>query len=173
MVGMRITAQRFALRAHGSQQYGPHPYHYHLARTVEAVDEFYAELDGPIAHELIAAAAWLHDVLEDTATTIRDLHCRFGPDVTALVVAVTDEPGQTRTERHAKTYPKLRAAGRQAVGLKLCDRLANLRGCRELGNIRLAEVYRREHQGFVQMLHREDELQELWQAVSLAARSDS
>lgn len=172
MGGMDI-ARAFALKAHGGQQYGPHPYQYHLARMVEAVDEFYAELDGPIAHERLAAAAWLHDTLEDTDTTVRDLHDRFGADVTALVVTLTDVPGRTRAERHARTYPKIRAAGRQAVGLKLCDRLANLRGCRELGDDRMLAMYRCEHPAFTQVLHRDAELVELWRAVSLTARCDS
>lgn len=178
MIGMRNRARAFALKAHGSQQYGPFPYQYHLARVVEAADEFYAELDGPIAHELLTAAAWLHDVLEDTETTVRDLHVAFGPTVTALVVALTDEEGRNRAERHSRTYPKLRGAGRQAVGLKLCDRLANLRGCIELGNDRMLQMYEQEHADFVRVLHRPGEMSELWRELNLtlhgvASRSGS
>ncbi len=37
----------------------------------------------------LEAAGWLHDVLEDTATTREELGARFGPDVLVLVDAVT------------------------------------------------------------------------------------
>lgn len=171
MERMRNIARTFALKAHGDQRYGPFPYQYHLARVVEAVDEFYAELDGPIAHELLAAAAWLHDTLEDTDTTTRQLHTTFGPTVTALVVALTDEHGRNRAERHERTYPKLRGAGTQAVGVKLCDRLANLRACRELGNASMLLLYGREHSGFRQVLWRDGELVTLWAELDGLARA--
>lgn len=159
---MRVRAQHFAIKAHGKQRYGPHPYRYHLARVAEAVDEYYAELSGPIAHESLVAAAWLHDTLEDTDTSINRLHRTFGPEVTALVVTLTDVPGKSRAERHARTYPKIRTAGHQAVGLKLCDRIANLRGCRELGNDKMLLRYHEENMDFAAALYRPDELRPLW-----------
>ena len=164
---MIVEARRFAIKMHGAQRYGPHPYQYHLAMVAGVVTEFLAELDSvDVGHGDLTAAAWLHDVLEDTDATVSMLHGTFGPTVTALVVAVTDEPGENRHERHVKTYPKLRAAGTQAVGLKLCDRLANVRACRELGDSHLYEMYQKEQRRFVRALYSPDELSGLWEELT-------
>lgn len=167
---MTVEARRFAIKQHGAQQYGPYPYQYHLAMVADIVTEFLTELTVPggASHAELTAAAWLHDVLEDTDATIGTLHRKFGPDVTALVVAVTEPPGESRRERHVKTYPKIRAAGRQAVGLKLCDRTANLRACRELGNDDMFRMYESEQHGFVRALHQPGELEGLWEEIARA-----
>jgi (p)ppGpp synthase/HD superfamily hydrolase len=36
------------------------------------------------------AAAWLHDVVEDTPVTLEDLHSEFGEGIAELVEALTD-----------------------------------------------------------------------------------
>jgi len=162
---MTVEARRFAIRMHGEQQYGPHPYQYHLALVAEFVTKYVVELTAdPVGadHGELVAAAWLHDVLEDTNATISMLHRAFGSTVTALVVAVTDEPGNSRAERHAKTYPRIRAVGMQAVGLKLCDRLANVQASIELDGTKMLNMYRAEHPDFVAALHRPGELSSLW-----------
>lgn len=129
-------ARSLAVRAHDAQHYGELPYVAHLEQVVATLKRF------DLATPEIEAAGWLHDVLEDTATTAENLLLAGIPtSVIAVVAAVTDEPGASRKERKAKTYPKI-AANRNAVAVKLADRIANV----EAGG--KVEMYAREHPEF-------------------------
>lgn len=112
----------FAAKKHAGQMYGSAPYHVHLADAVNVVRRF-IEWD-KIPQEIIDAV-WTHDTLEDTKTTREELEALFGLRVAELVHAVTNEPGENRKERHAKTYPKIRAVD-GAILVKLADRVANI-----------------------------------------------
>ncbi len=118
------------------------PYTHHLA-AVEAVLVRFGFDD-----EEIRAAAWLHDVVEDTRgrnneVKARDIEEVFGENVGLLVAAVTSEDGANRKVRNALTYPKIRATGVRATALKLADRIANV----ENGG-RAVAMYRKEHADF-------------------------
>ena len=63
--------------------------------------------------EEVICAAILHDTLEDTRLTFKDLATTFGQRVAFLVDCVTDEPGyETRKERKQKSYWKILASKR-------------------------------------------------------------
>ncbi|MFD3707198.1 HD domain-containing protein [Nocardia sp. NPDC058658] len=111
-----IEAREFAIAAHGDQRYGDHPYVTHLAAVRRVLDDF--GYDGELA-----MAAWLHDVIEDTAVTAADVESRFGRPVLDLVWAVTGI-GPDRKARNQNAYDKI-AAHPRAVILKLADRTAN------------------------------------------------
>ena len=81
--------------------------------------------------------AWSNEV------RTRDIAELLGEDVAVLVEAVTSEEGVNRAQRNALTYPKIRRAGRDAVRLKLADRIANV----EHGG-RAFEMYKKEHAEF-------------------------
>lgn len=117
-----VFARRFALQAHGSQMYGTRPYEYHLRGVVRVLSE-----EGDVADRSILTAAWLHDVVEDTHVTIRDIYTLFGSRVASIVGAVTDDEGDTRADRKRNLVSKLAHAGEQAVTLKQADRLFNFR----------------------------------------------
>lgn len=142
---MKERAKIFAKAAHAGQLYGGLPYLAHL----EAVAAVAAEFEAP---ETVEIAAYLHDTLEDTAVTFEELEQEFGPEVARLVEAVTDKHGANRAERHQATYPALRAAGPDAVLLKLCDRLANVRASAIGAPAKLA-VYREEFPEFRSVLY--------------------
>src|ERR1700742_5077227 len=93
-------ARWFAIRAHADQRYGEHPYVKHLDDV--------AELVGLGAGEFTLVVAYLHDVLEDTAVTHRQLVAEFGSAVAVEVGAVTDPPGRNRKERKAALYERFR-----------------------------------------------------------------
>ena len=101
---MNVTdaAKEFAIAQHGNQEYGEHPYSYHLAQVFQVLAEF-----GYADDEVIAAAGWLHDVLEDTPTTYSMLVSEFGEETTDIVWAVTSEPGENRVDRFRKTALKI------------------------------------------------------------------
>ena len=133
-------AIEFAERAHGLQKYGDLPYTEHLHDVFSTLLEF-----GWYDDDDLLAAAYLHDVLEDTSTTVAELEAQFGMPVAALVEMVTNEPGRNRAERHAKTYPKIRGA--ETIALKLADRISNAR-CAAKNRPDLLLMYRAEYPEF-------------------------
>ena len=141
-------AQSYATEAHRGQNYGPtdKPYTYHLERVVAVLQRF------GIEDENLLAAGWLHDIIEDTKTTAKDLHQEFGPRVAALVDAVTDGLGETREARKQRPYSLIPKVP-DAVCLKLADRIANLEASIDEGHKRLLDRYAQEHTGFVAALY--------------------
>lgn len=111
-------AMMVAEKAHANQTYDIYPYMYHIKQVVEIAEALGYD-------ESIIIAATLHDVLEDTSLSYNDLKKTFGREVAEIVYAVTDELGRNRSERKAKTYPKIRANWKAAV-VKICDRIANM-----------------------------------------------
>lgn len=89
------------------------------------------------------AGGWLHDIIEDTATTLEELVAEFGETIALDVWAVTGV-GENRRARNAAIYEKIAARPRAAV-LKLADRIANARG-------HLIEMYRKEMPAFEQIV---------------------
>lgn len=149
-------------KCHFPQKYSNSiPYHYHLLKTKEVgqhFSQFYPEMDD---REFYIACLG-HDVLEDTACKEQDLiEWGFPAFSIELIKAVTDEPGKNRKERKLKTYPKIRG-NKLATALKLCDRIANVRANLEEGNDGLINMYRNEHQEFINNLQVEGELDVMW-----------
>ena len=66
--------------------------------------------------EEVVAAGLLHDVLEDTDAEPRDLEERFGPEVTQLVAAVSDDPSiDDDARRRAALRQQVAEAGERAA----------------------------------------------------------
>lgn len=140
-----------AHKAHFGQRYGSKPYFYHLSKVAD-VATFLGYDDE------IICACYLHDTLEDTNLTYSELKERFGETVADIVYDVTDELGRNRKERKSKTYPKIRA-NYKALIVKLCDRIANLKECRDEDG--LGEMYIKEHNDFCRELMSKDHPHEL------------
>lgn len=110
-----------ALKAHAHQLYGENePYIVHLQDVVSVLHRFPHLID-----ETLLAAAWLHDIIEDTPNNYHNVVEECGESVAKIVYAVTDELGHNRRERKAKSLPKL-ANFIEAQTLKLADWIANL-----------------------------------------------
>lgn len=148
------VARGYAILQHGSQLYDGRPYSYHLEAVSAVLERF-----GHMSPEL-RAAAWLHDVVEDTEATAEDVSASFGRRVGELVWAVTSEPGKNRKERNALTYPKIRATAGATV-LKLADRIANVEHSLT-GDGRLLGMYKKEHPAFKAALYVPGEDEDLW-----------
>lgn len=87
----------------------------------------------------IIAAALLHDVVEDTDYTIRDINSMFGPDVAFLVNAVT-KPNNVQVDSFRHILSSVKGDIRVLV-LKLADRMHNMRtldGLRPLKQLKIA-----------------------------------
>lgn len=150
------AARDFAIRVHGEQRYGDHPYVWHLD-AVAAIVEPYGETAQVIAY--------LHDTVEDTSATLNDVHDSFGALVAGCVELLTDERGETRKIRKAKTYAKLATVGQDfelALIVKTADRLANVRACVEDGKDSLRSMYASEQPQFKASAHRAGLCEPLW-----------
>lgn len=154
-------ARNFSAKAHLGQRYGPYNYTKHLNDVEAVVERFANEIGSDAAVEQIKICAQLHDTVEDTTTTRRDIDREFGTKIGDLVWAVTNESGHNRAEKHAKTYPKILKAGRRAMALKLADRIANVENCVSR-NHGLFGMYAKEHQNFMKILRQNNGLEEMW-----------
>jgi (p)ppGpp synthase/HD superfamily hydrolase len=156
---VETEARAFAVEKHGGQRYGDRPYVVHLEAVRAVLADF--GYDGTLA-----VAAWLHDTVEDTDATREEISARFGEEVAALVWAVTGT-GETRKERNAAAYAKMRAHPPAAV-LKLADRIANVEASRTRPD-KLA-MYRSELDGFTRALEGLGDPR-MWARLRAAARA--
>ena len=110
------------------RKYSNAPYIVHpraVAATVRSVT------DDPIT----IAAAWLHDVVEDTPVTIEEIENEFGPEVAKLVDDLTDVSRLSDGNRQLRTAidrEHTAAADPRAKTVKLADVIDNLSDIAEL-----------------------------------------
>jgi len=109
-------ARAFAEKAHGAQQrkYEKQPYVAHLDRVVELL-----RAHGFDAPHLLAAA-YLHDTLEDTQTSLQDIISDFGPEG-ELVYWLSDLEKGNRKTRKLMSALRLSRAPIEAKLIKLAD----------------------------------------------------
>jgi len=149
-------AIRFATEAHQRidqrRKYSGQPYAVHLdqvAKIVATVTD-----DG----EMIAAA-WLHDVVEDTPATLNDIEREFGGSIAQLVRELTDisKPGDgNRAARKTIDREHLSEASARGQTIKLADLIDN---CKDITqhDARFARVYLNEMSSLLQILTKADE----------------
>jgi guanosine-3',5'-bis(diphosphate) 3'-pyrophosphohydrolase len=101
---------------------GQAPYINHLAEVARLLAEATKGVDA----ELVAAG-WLHDTVEDTATSREELVSTFGDNVAALVMEVTDDKTLPKEERKLLQILKTPAKTPRAKMIKLADLTSNLR----------------------------------------------
>ena len=158
LAGMDLVhkAQVYAIAAHAAvgqlRKYTNEPYIVHpaeVAATVAAV---------PGSTPEMVAAAWLHDVVEDTGCTLTDIHLSFGPEVAALVGWLTDvsrpEDGN-RAVRKAMDRAHTAAAPAEAQTIKLADLISNSRSIMQ-HDPEFARVYLEEKRLLLEVLTRGD-----------------
>jgi len=163
-----IVAQ-LAVKWHGDQMYGKHPYLLHLAEVYTLVHSV-----RPDDYDLLAAAL-LHDVLEDTDITEEDILEVCSEKCLMYVKAVTDEPGETRELRKSATYLRMYNSPREedpAMLLKVADRLANCRRAKKDGKRSKLEMYRVENPTFQKAVHRPDQPVEWWGELFVLLTAD-
>lgn len=115
----------FAGHWHGGQtRPAGEPYLEHLLEATRVLVEAVGVTDADVLR-----AAVLHDVVEDTACTLEEVRERFGGRVATLVDWVTKPPrreDQNRQQARAAYLERLRNAPREAILVKLADRLSNV-----------------------------------------------
>ena len=77
--------------------------------------------------ELTLAAAFLHDVIEDTDITYDELYAKFGPDIADGVEALTkNKTFQSKQEQMRDSIERLLTQPYEVQMVKLADRITNL-----------------------------------------------
>ena len=115
-----LAAQRHSGMARKGR--GNEPYINHLAEVANLV----SEASGGADAELIAAA-WLHDIIENTETTREELADRFSVRVAALVVEVSDDMGLPESERRRLQVVAGPHKLPDAKLIKIADKISNIR----------------------------------------------
>jgi (p)ppGpp synthase/HD superfamily hydrolase len=134
--GIVTRAQALASQAHKEQKYGDRPYMAHIEDVVRRVKQITNDPE-------VIAAAYLHDVVEDTQVTIGEIERNFGKNVAAMVWAVTGV-GQDRAAKMANAIEKIaRTPGAELV--KSADRLSNAAASKAEQKHKLYQRYKDEH----------------------------
>lgn len=127
MLSLEERARRYATKAHAAtdqrRKYTFEPYIVHPAAVVELVRSV-------CSTEEVLAAAWLHDTVEDTDTTLKDIEERFGADVASVVAILTNPqalPGTNRVQRKCAHFLHTAKASPVAQTIKLADIIDNTR----------------------------------------------
>lgn len=84
-------------------------------------------LEAGVTDPRVLAAALLHDTVEDTETSPEELELRFGPEIRALVMEVTDDKSLPKAERKRQQVLHAGVASEGARLVKLADKICNLR----------------------------------------------
>lgn len=150
-------AKKVASFWHRGLKYGVHPYEKHLQDVRDVLIEY-----GHTDPELLAAA-WLHDILEDTDYPVRELAKEFGPRITNIVWACTGF-GANRAERFDDLCHKIHNGEQECAIVKSADRIANIRA--SLGTP-LEQMYQRQAQQFMQIARRTNMGQYLYDFANL------
>lgn len=127
MYSLEEQARRYASKAHAEagqrRKYTDEPYIVHPAAVVELVRSV-------TDSEVMLAAAWLHDTVEDTPSTLADIESHFGEEVAALVAMLTDSKQPNAKNRAARKVAHFRhtaQASSDAQTIKLADIIDNTR----------------------------------------------
>ena len=151
-------ARVFATAAHAAaaqlRKYTNEPYIVHPAEVFSIV----STVDG--ATEDMLAAAWLHDVVEDTGVTNEVIREMFGEKVAELVGWLTDvsRPEQgNRATRKAIDRAHTAMASAQAQTIKLADLISNCSSIKEHDEA-FAKIYFEEKRLLLEVLSKGDKI---------------
>lgn len=119
-------ASAFALERHElhKRKYTGEPYFTHLASVARLVR-------GLTTDDEVIAAAYLHDAVEDTDTTLDEIRALFGDRVGRIVGELTDHfttdayPKLNRAQRKEREAERLGGISYDAKLVKICDILDN------------------------------------------------
>ena len=124
MLARLLRALQFAAEQHASQRRkgaGDEPYVNHLIEVA-------ALLAGPAGvHDVdVLVAAVLHDVVEDTPTTLGEVESIFGKRVRDTVASLSDDKTLPKAARKAAVIEHMRHADEPTKLIKLADLCSNV-----------------------------------------------
>lgn len=120
-----LQAVNFAADKHRDQRrknVEASPYINHPIQVAELIARI-----GEVDDLAVLMAAVLHDVVEDTETTLEELENVFGPGVSDLVAEVTDDKSLTKADRKKEQIEHAATMTDRARLIKLADKTCNIR----------------------------------------------
>ena len=120
-----LRAAAFAAERHAHQRRkGAHaePYINHPLEVARLI-----AVEGGVTDAAVLAAALLHDTIEDTKTSAKQIREAFGADVAALVVEMTDDKTLDKDLRKELQIQHAPALSPRARLIKLADKISNVR----------------------------------------------
>ncbi len=119
LVGAALEKARTAHEGQVRNGSGGMPYVEHPMRVAALLDEHDYRQE-------VLAAALLHDVVEDSETTLEELRAEFGDEVAGLVGALTDDESiDSYRERKTEHRERVAAADGEAMAIYGADKLTN------------------------------------------------
>ncbi|MBI5147214.1 MAG: HD domain-containing protein [Thaumarchaeota archaeon] len=117
------SAELFAKKKHSGQlrKDGTTTAHMHLKSVVNRLKNI------EMTDEDVLAAAWLHDIVEDTDTTFDEIDQLFGKKVASLVLSLTKDSKLSKRAQMLQYVKQLRRSSLEAKMIKLCDIASNLK----------------------------------------------
>src|SRR5665213_353728 len=118
-----IDAILFAAESHSGQlrKDGKTPYVNHPLEVMHLLAH-----TGEIADQDVLVAAVLHDVIEDTNTTAKEIADRFGERVSKIVVELTDDKFLSKEERKRMQLTTAEKLSHDAKLIRICDKICNV-----------------------------------------------
>ncbi|MCK5601340.1 HD domain-containing protein [Candidatus Pacearchaeota archaeon] len=165
MSDLESRAKEFATKKHTGQtrKYTGEAYICHPAAVVDIVRG--------IAHtDEMIAAAWLHDTVEDTETTLTEIEEHFGDHVSMLVEMLTDVSRPfdgNRAARKALDRAHTAKASPDAKTIKLADLIHNSTNIMEFDPA-FAKIYLAEKKLLLEILTEGD--RDLWDRANIIVR---
>ncbi|ASJ76187.1 HD domain-containing protein [Granulosicoccus antarcticus] len=123
-----VEAWNFASQIHSAQQLpgSSIPYINHLGLV--AMEAAAAVANGGIDHpDILVLCALLHDSIEDTSATYKDIQMRFGHEVADGVLSLTKNfELPSKSAQMQDSVSRIRRQPKEVWMVKLCDRITNL-----------------------------------------------
>jgi guanosine-3',5'-bis(diphosphate) 3'-pyrophosphohydrolase len=120
-----IRAIAFAAGKHRDQRRKGRTSSPYINHPIELARVLAVESD--INDPLVLCSAILHDTIEDTETTAAELASEFGPEVSSVVLEVTDDKTLEKHLRKQRQIEHAPHASHAAKLVKLADKICNLR----------------------------------------------
>jgi len=123
-----VRAYRFAARAHRGQLVSGTdlPYLVHVTLVcMEVISAFRHETGHD--EELAIQCALLHDVIEDTQTSLQELSAEFGERIAMGVLALSKDPKIDKGQQLQDSIRRIKMQPAEIWMVKLADRITNLR----------------------------------------------
>ncbi len=104
------------------------PYSFHLQMVAAQAKKFekYITSNNPHNHA-VWVGIWGHDSIEDARLTYNDIKRRFGEKAAEIIYLCTEYKGRNRDERKPKELYLELMTNENAVFVKLCDMIANIK----------------------------------------------
>jgi len=116
----------FSAEHHG-QQKTPNGFSYIVHLSNVAMEVFMAYKEEPNFNiEFAIQLALLHDVLEDTPLSFKELEDTFGNIVATGVLALTKNASLDKKDQMQDSLDRIVKQGKEVAIVKLCDRITNL-----------------------------------------------